>query len=111
MYNSYPVIQRKNLIQAQKYSQSDKHLRYRSQVDIIGTILEAIASSGGATKSEMFYASFLSYHRLRKYMVLLIKNELLTEVQVENKRVYKSTDKGMHFLRTYNAIRELLDYC
>ena len=83
-------------------------LKYRCKADIIATILET-AAGGEVPKSKIYYKSFLTYQRLRGYMTLLIDGGLIEYFDYKDKRVYKTTEKGIHFLQAYNGIRELID--
>ena len=82
--------------------------RYRCKADIVATILET-AAGGEVPKSKIYYESFLTYQRLRGYMTLLIDGGMIEYFDYKDKRVYKTTEKGIHFLQAYNGIRELID--
>jgi predicted transcriptional regulator len=72
-------------------------MKYRSRTDIASQILEA--ANGGATKTKIMYKAYLSYAQLKEYLSTLIENDLLD--YVEGDRTYKTTEKGMKFLRMY----------
>ena len=80
-------------------------MKYRSRTDIVGLILEA-ANGGGATKTKIMYKAFLSYAQLREYLSVLIENNLLE--YLEGSQTYKTTEKGLNFLKMHNEIGELL---
>lgn len=80
-------------------------MRHRAEIDVIGAILHA--ANGGAPKSEIYYKSFLSYSKLKKYLSLLIENSLIGYVKEQN--VYKTTSKGMYLLEAYSGMIELID--
>ncbi len=67
-------------------------------------ILEA--GNGGATKTRIMYKAFLSYAQLREYLSVLIENSLLE--YLEGSQTYKTTEKGLNFLKMHNEIGELL---
>ena len=67
-------------------------------------ILEA--ANGGATKTKIMYKAFLSYAQLREYLSVLIENSLLE--YLEGSQTYKTTEKGLNFLKMHNEIGELL---
>ncbi|MFZ0627931.1 MAG: winged helix-turn-helix domain-containing protein [Nitrososphaeraceae archaeon] len=67
-------------------------------------ILEA--ANGGATKTRIMYKAFLSYAQLREYLSVLIENNLLE--YLEGSQNYKTTEKGLNFLKMHNEIGELL---
>jgi predicted transcriptional regulator len=52
------------------------------------------------------YKAFLSYAQLREYLSVLIENNLLQ--YVEGSQTYKTTEKGLNFLKMNNEIGELL---
>ena len=67
-------------------------------------ILEA--ANGGASKTKIMYRAFLSYAQLREYLSVLIENGLLE--YMEGTQTYKTTAKGLNFLKMHNDIAELL---
>ncbi len=67
-------------------------------------ILEA--ANGGATKTRIMYKAFLSYAQLKEYLSVLIVNNLLE--YLEGTQTYKTTEKGLNFLKMHNEIGELL---
>jgi len=64
------------------------------------------AANGGATKTKIMYKAFLSYAQLREYLSVLIENNLIE--YVEGSQTYKTTEKGLNFLKIHNEIGELL---
>jgi predicted transcriptional regulator len=64
------------------------------------------AANGGATKTKIMYKAFLSYAQLREYLSVLIENNLIE--YVEGSQAYKTTEKGLNFLKMHNEIGELL---
>jgi predicted transcriptional regulator len=79
-------------------------VKYRSRTEIVAMILEA--ANGGATKTKIMYKAFLSYAQLREYLSVLIENSLLE--YLEGSQTYKTTEKGLNFLKMHNEIGELL---
>ena len=79
-------------------------MKYRSRTEIVATILEA--ANGGTTKTKIMYKAFLSYAQLREYLSVLIENNLLE--YLEGSQIYKTTEKGLNFLKIHNEIGELL---
>jgi predicted transcriptional regulator len=79
-------------------------VKYRSRTEIVAMILEA--ANGGATKTKIMYKAFLSYAQLREYLSVLIENNLLE--YLEGSQTYKTTEKGLNFLKMHNEIGELL---
>ena len=79
-------------------------MKYRSRTDIVTQILDA-ASGYGANKTRIMYKAYLSYAQLKEYLSILIANGLLEENQAE--KLYKTTEKGMKFMRVYSHMGEL----
>jgi predicted transcriptional regulator len=79
-------------------------MKYRSRTEIVSMILEA--GNGGATKTRIMYKAFLSFAQLREYLSLLVENNLLE--YLEGAKIYKTTEKGVNFLKMHNEISELL---
>ena len=52
------------------------------------------------------YKAYLSYAQLKEYLSVLVENELLEYQEGELK--YKTTDKGLRFMRTYDEIGEMV---
>ena len=75
-------------------------MKYRSRTDIASQMLTA--ANGGASKTKIMYKAFLSYAQLSEYISVLIANELLEYDQ--NRQTYKTTEKGLRFLKIYNQI-------
>jgi predicted transcriptional regulator len=78
-------------------------MKYRSRTDIVSQILGA--ANGGATKTKIMYKAYLSYAQLKEYLTVLTENGLLEYEEGENK--FRTTDKGMKFMRIYQHMDEL----
>jgi len=52
------------------------------------------------------YSAFLSYSQLKDYLDILIENNLLE--YLEGRHSYRTTEKGLNFLKMNNEIEELL---
>ncbi len=76
---------------------------YRSRTEKVAMILDA--ANGGATKTKIMHKAFLSYAQLREYLSILIENNLLYR---DGTQTYKTTEKGLYFLKIQNEIGELL---
>jgi predicted transcriptional regulator len=76
----------------------------RSRTEIVGNILDA--SNGGASKTKIMYTAFLSYNQLKEYLSVLIENNLIE--YLDGTKTFKTTEKGLNYLKTHNEIGELL---
>ncbi len=75
-------------------------MRYRTRTDIISEILDA--ANGGATKTKIMYKAYLSFTQMKEYARVLTENNLLRyDVYT---RIFKTTEKGLRFLDTYNQM-------
>jgi predicted transcriptional regulator len=79
-------------------------MKYRSRTEIVGSILDA--ANGGATKTKIMYKAFLSYDQLKEYLSVLIENNLIE--YLDGTRTFKTTEKGLNFLKMHNELGELL---
>ena len=64
------------------------------------------AANGGATKTKIMYKAFLSYNQLKECLTILIENNLLE--YIDGTQTFKTTEKGLNFLKMHNEIGELL---
>jgi len=76
----------------------------RSRTEIVAMILNA--ANGGETKTKIMYFAFLSYGQLKEYLSILIENNLLEYIDGTHK--FKTTEKGLNYLKMNNEIGELL---
>ena len=77
----------------------------RSRTEIVAMILDA-ANEGGETKTKIMYFAFLSYNQVKEYLSVLIENNLIEYLEGAHK--FKTTEKGLFFLKMHNEIRKLL---
>ena len=80
------------------------NMKYRGRTEILGNILDS--ANGGATKTKIMYKAYLSYNQLREYLSILIENNLIK--YLDGTQTYKTTEKGLNFLKMHNQIGELL---
>ena|SRR5215210_2514447 len=93
-------------------------LRYRSRTEIITQILEIVnddsssnsSSSrfgdGGVSKTKIMYKAFLSHSQLKEYVKVLTESDLLS--YDGQTRMFKTTEKGLRFLKAYAQINQLM---
>ena len=78
----------------------------RSRTEIVGCILDAAANGGGATKTKIMYIAFLSYNQLNVYLSILIEYNLIE--YIDWTQTFKTTEKGLNYLKMHNKMGELL---
>jgi predicted transcriptional regulator len=70
-------------------------------------ILETANGDDHATKTKLMYKAFLSYAQLKEFLTFLTESGLLTyDAETET---FKTTKKGLMFLRTYSQMNELMN--
>ena len=79
-------------------------MKYRGRTEIVSNILDA--ANGRATKTKIMYKAFLSYAQLKEYLSFLIENNLIE--YLNGTQTYKTTEKGLNYLKKHNEIGELL---
>jgi predicted transcriptional regulator len=94
------TIEHYSLIVIYQFKAMAGSMKYRSRTDIVSQMLEA--ANGGSTKTKIMYAAYLSYAQLKEYLTVLVENGLMEHVPAEQK--YRTTEKGIKFLRTYSQI-------
>ena len=76
----------------------------RSRTEIMGSILDA--ANGEVSKTKIMYFAFLSFNQLKEYLSILIENNLIE--YLEGTKKFKTTEKGLYYLKMHNQIEELL---
>lgn len=66
-------------------------------------ILEA--ANGGSSKTRIMYSAYLSYTQLKEYLSIIIGNDLLEYIEGEHQ--YRTTEKGLKFLRAYEQMTSM----
>ncbi|HEX7142354.1 MAG TPA: winged helix-turn-helix domain-containing protein [Nitrososphaeraceae archaeon] len=79
-------------------------MKNRSRTEIVGNILDS--ANGGATKTKIMYKAFLSYGQLKEYLSILIENNLIEFL--DGTQTFKTTEKGLNYLKKHNEMEELL---
>ncbi len=70
----------------------------RSRTDVAAQILQAASDS--VTRTRAMYSAFVSFAQPKEYLAILTENGLL---EYDNKsQTYRTTEKGLVFLRAYN---------
>src|SRR5918911_4146249 len=79
-------------------------MRYRSRIEIIAKILQAVNGSGGITQTQIMYKALLGYAQMKQYLLRLAENALL---QYDNTtRTFNITEKGIRFLNICSKINQ-----
>ena len=79
-------------------------MKYRSRIEIIAQILQAVNGSGGITQTQIMYKALLGYAQMKQYLLRLAENALL---QYDNTtRTFNITEKGIRFLNICSKINQ-----
>ena len=79
-------------------------MKYRDRNEIIAQILKS-ANGNRVRLTKIMYDVYLSHITTKEYLVLLIEKGLIEYLNGD--RTFKTTEKGMIFLRVYNRVQEL----
>ena len=79
-------------------------MKYRSRTEITAMILDT--ANMETTKTKIMYNAYLSYSQLKEYLSVLIENNLLE--YHGGTKIFRTTEKGLKFLKMHNEIGELL---
>lgn len=81
--------------------------KYRSRLEIMALVLEAISLNKSTTGSLMKYAK-INYKQFKRYLEFLRKIGFI-DVTIQNSQIsYKINDRGITFLRQYYILIEML---
>jgi len=83
------------------------HKKYRSHIELIALILEAVKNNNSTRYPLMKYTSN-NYAQLKKYLELLTNIGFISAETKEGKISYRTNEKGTAFLRQYNILRDML---
>jgi predicted transcriptional regulator len=86
----------------------------RSRVEIMAAMLNEVSlSSEGLRRTRLMYRCNLSYRQLKAYVDCLTEKEFLSVAAIGNGNggkfeVYRITDEGLSFLRSYSDLKHRL---
>jgi predicted transcriptional regulator len=81
-------------------------MRHRNMFDIAAQILEAANGGDGVTKTKIMYSVFLNHAQLKGCLTVLTDNDLL-RYDLDT-HTFKTTEKGLRFLKIYNQIDDVI---
>jgi predicted transcriptional regulator len=79
-------------------------MKYRDKNEIIAQILES-ANGNRVRLTKIMYDVYISHTVTKEYLTLLIEKGLIQ--YLDGERTFKTTEKGMNFLRIHNRAQEL----
>ena len=82
----------------------ETHMTYRDRMDIFRRILQV--ANGGAEKTKIIYRDFLSYPKIKDYVLVLNQNDLISYDL--DTQTFKTTQKGRRFIEVYNQMAGMI---
>jgi predicted transcriptional regulator len=79
-------------------------MKYRDRNEITAQILES-ANGNRVRLTKIMYDGYLSHTVTKEYLVLLIEKGLIE--YLDGERTFKTTEKGMNFLRLHHRVQKL----
>jgi predicted transcriptional regulator len=64
-------------------------------------------NDGGVTRTKIMCRASLSYFQLKRYLIVLTQNELIS--YDSNTGKFKTTEKGFRFLEAYDQINSMMN--
>lgn len=79
------------------------HNKYRSNIELIGLILEAVKNNDITRYPLMRYTS-INYSQLKKYLGRLTEIGFIETHKKDDQVLYRASEKGLDFLRQYYVL-------
>lgn len=83
-------------------------VKRRDRHDIIAEILKV--AKHGKIKTHLMFDARLSHHQFNVYISLLIDKGLVRNLSTGNKKLYRTTKKGLMFVENFQSLNDLLEY-
>ena len=84
----------------------EKESGRRDRLEIFADILEI--AKGECLKTQIMYRANLSFAQLNEYLAFMIKMGFLEVNKDNEKRIYRTTNRGFKYLESYEEISSLL---
>ncbi len=85
---------------------SSIELKNRSRYEVMSAILRSLFKE--ETRTKIMYKAMLSNDQCKMYLDSLLQSNLVKEVEVDNKVVYRITQNGRKYLSFYSEMQKLL---
>ncbi len=84
-------------------------MQRRDRLQILHDVLRAIQTKGPQAKpTHILYKANLSYKVLQEHLTEMMRQEMIIEEVIDEKKMYSLTDKGFKFLQEYQMVREFM---
>ncbi len=77
----------------------------RTRLEVIHDILEVLRNGRNVKITHLIYKANLSSNTIKLYLNDLLKNSLIEEVVVEDKKFFRIREKGYEFLEEFGKIK------
>ena len=77
----------------------------RTKLEVIRDILEVLQKNRKVKITHIIYKANLSSNSIKPYIGNLLKNKMIEEIILKEKRLFKITDRGNEFLQEFNKIK------
>jgi len=85
-------------------------MQRRDRLQILHDVLHAIQLKGPKAKpTHILYKANLSYKVLQEHLNEMMRQEMIVEEVLEEKKTYSLTNKGFKFLQEYQMVREFMN--
>lgn len=81
--------------------------KYRSRLEILASMLEAVKDNGTARYSLMKHTS-INFVQLKRYLEYLIDVGFIEADVKDGRALYRASEQGLDFLRQYYVLRGML---
>jgi predicted transcriptional regulator len=79
------------------------HSKYRSNIELIGLILEAVKNND-VTRYPLMRYTGINYAQLKKYLGCLIEMGFIEAHEKDGQVLYRARERGLDFLRQYYVL-------
>ena len=84
-------------------------MKKRTRLEVLKDLLEVLQKNKQVKITHLIYKANLSNNSIKPYLEYLLKNNMLEQIIVDEKRMFKITLKGNEFLQEFNKIKIFSD--
>lgn len=80
-------------------------MKKRTRLEVLKDLLEVLQKNKQVKITHLIYKANLSNNSIKPYLEYLLKNSLIEQIIVNEKRMFKINLKGNEFLQEFNKIK------
>ena len=80
-------------------------MKKRTRLEVLKDLLEVLQKNKQVKITHLIYKANLSNNSIKPYLEYLLKNNLIEQIIIDEKRMFKITLKGNEFLQEFNKIK------